>query len=68
MRDAERERKEEGETGSMQGGRCGTRSWVSRITLWAEGDAKPLSHLGCPKIHFKYKYTIKFKLIRQKVS
>ena len=22
---------------------------VSRITLWAEGGAKPLSHLGCPR-------------------
>ena len=23
-------------------------SWVSRITSWAEGDAKPLSHPGIP--------------------
>ena len=28
----------------MQGARCGTRSWVSRITPWAEGGAKLLSH------------------------
>ena len=26
----------------------GTRSWVSRITPWAEGGTKPLSHQGCP--------------------
>ena len=30
----------------MLGARCGTQSWVSRITPWAEGGAKPLSHLG----------------------
>ena len=29
----------EGEAGSMQGARCGTQSWVSRITPWAEGGA-----------------------------
>ena len=23
-------------------------SWVSRISPWAEGGAKPLSHPGCP--------------------
>ena len=51
MRDIEREREKEaeGEAGSMQGAQCGTRSWVSRILLWAEGSAKPLSHLGCPR-------------------
>ena len=52
MRDTQREREAEtqaeGEAGSMQGARQGTRSWVSRITPWAEGGAKPLSHLGCP--------------------
>ena len=32
----------------MQGARHGTRSWVSRITPWAEGSAKLLSHPGCP--------------------
>ena len=32
----------------MQGAPCGTQSWVSRITPWAEGDVKPLSHRGCP--------------------
>ena len=53
MRDTEREREAEtqaeGEAGSMQGARCRTRSWVSRITPWAEGSAKLLSHPGCPK-------------------
>ena len=56
MRDTHREREREreaetqaeGEAGSMQGAQHGTRSWVSRITPWAEGRAKPLSHLGCP--------------------
>ena len=38
----------EGEARSMQRARRGTRSYVSRITPWAEGDAKPLSHPGCP--------------------
>ena len=33
----------------MQGSRCGTPSQMSRITPWAEGGAKPLSHPGCPK-------------------
>ena len=52
MRDTEREKEAEtpaeGEAGSMQGARCGTRYRVSRITPWAEGGAKPLSHPGCP--------------------
>ncbi|CAK7304454.1 hypothetical protein VULLAG_LOCUS11139 [Vulpes lagopus] len=34
----------------MQGARHGTRSQVSRITPWAEGDAKPLSHRSCLNI------------------
>ena len=38
----------EGEAGSMQGARCGALSQVSRITPWAEGGAKSLSHPGCP--------------------
>ena len=46
----EREREAEGEAGFMQGSQCGTRSWVSRVTPWAEGGAKPLSHLGCPNL------------------
>ena len=32
----------------MQGALRGTRFWVSRITPWAEGHTKPLSHPGCP--------------------
>ena len=33
----------------MQEARCGTLSRVSRITPWAAGSAKPLSHPGCPR-------------------
>ena len=57
MRDREREREREAETqaereaGSMQGTRYETGSRVSRIMLWAEGGAKPLSHLGCLFFH-----------------
>ena len=40
----------EGEAGSMQGAWRGTQSQVSRITPWAEGDAKPVSHQGCPEL------------------
>ena len=46
-REREAETQAEGEAGSMQGARCGTRSWVSRIMPWAKGGAKLLSHLGC---------------------
>ena len=52
-RETQRERgaetQAEGEAGSMQGARCGTRSRVSRITPWAEGGAKPkrLSKVAC---------------------
>ena len=43
----EAEAQAEGEAGSMQG------AWwdsirVCRITPWAKGGAKPLSHPGCP--------------------
>ena len=48
IRERHREREAEGEVGSMQGARRGTRSRVSRITPWAEGGAKLLSHPGCP--------------------
>ena len=44
----EAETQAEGEAGSMQGPRCGTRSRVSRITPQAKGGAKLLSHWGCP--------------------
>ena len=33
----------------MLGAQRGTGSWVSRITPWAEGSAKPPSHWGCPQ-------------------
>ena len=42
----ERGRDTVGEAGSMQGAGCGTRFRVSRITPWAEGGARPLSHPG----------------------
>ena len=50
MRDTQRERHRQRE---KQGARCETRSWVSRITPWAEGGAKPLGHPGCPLDAFK---------------
>ena len=52
MRETERKAKTqvEEEAGSMQGAQRGTRSWVSRIMPWAESSAKPLSHLGCPRV------------------
>ena len=52
-REREAENQAEGEEGSTQGARCGTRSRVSRITAQAEGNAKPLSHLGCPTADLK---------------
>ena len=42
----------EGEACCIQGAQCGTKSWVSRITPWAKGSAKLLSHPGCPKFSF----------------
>ena len=44
MKDREAETQAEGGAGSMQGAQPGTQSQVSRITPWAEGGAKPLSH------------------------
>ena len=60
MRGTEREREAEtqaeGEAGSMQGADAeldpGSASRVSRITPWAEGGAKLLSHPGCPYLDF----------------
>ena len=40
----------------MQGALCGTPSEVSRITPWAEGAAKPLSHWGRPIPYFFFLY------------
>ena len=52
MRDREREAETQaqGEAGSMQGTRGGTRSQVSRITPQAAGGAKPLRHRGHPSL------------------
>ena len=54
MRDTEREAETqaEGEAGSMQGAQCGTRSQDPRIPPWAEGGAKLLGYLACPKSIF----------------
>ena len=54
MRDTQREAETqaEGEAGSMQGARWGTRSQVPRITPWAEGSAKLLSQQACPLLTF----------------
>ena len=51
MRYTKREKEAEGEADSMKGARRRTRSQVPRIRAWAEGGAKPLSHLGCPRDH-----------------
>ena len=51
-RQRETDRQAEGEADSMQGARCGTPSRVSRITSWAEGGAKLLSHPGCMRKPF----------------
>ena len=50
MEDTQREAETqaEGEAGFMQGARRGTRSRDPRVTSWAEGGAKPLSHPGFP--------------------
>ena len=50
----EAETQAEGEAGSMLEAWHGTRSQVSGITPWAEGGSKPLSHPGCPIIHFHF--------------
>ena len=47
-REREVETQAEGEAGSMQGARRGTRSRDSRIMPWAESGNEPLSHPGCP--------------------
>ena len=57
MRDTQREAETqaEGEAGSTQGAQRGTPSWVFRITPWAEGRAKPLSHQA--SLFFLFKAT-----------
>ena len=54
MRHTEAETQAEAEAGSMQGGRHGTLSKVSRIRPWAAGGTKPLSHPGCPFVSVFY--------------
>ena len=67
QREREREEREaetqaEGRAGSMQGARRGTQSWVSRITPWAAGGAKPLRHRGCPVVDdLKYAFNSTFR-------
>ena len=53
-REKEAETQAEGEAGSTQGAPRGIRSRGSRITPWAEVDAKPLSHPGYPRSGFRY--------------
>ena len=48
IHEREAETQAEGEAGSMQGAHGETRPRISRITPWAEGGAKPLSHRGHP--------------------
>ena len=61
MRDTEKEREAEtqaeGEAGFIAGSLTWDSTGVSRITLWAEGGTKPLSHPGCPVFAF---FAIKF--------
>ena len=45
----------------MQGAWRGTQSQVSRITLWAEDGAKPLSHPGFPIVKFLRKMILKLE-------
>ena len=56
----------------MQGAQPGTRSWVSRITPWAEGGAKPLSHPGVPYLYISNKHknreTSRFPCVRMSAS
>ena len=59
MRDTHREG-EAGEAGSTQGAGCRTLSRVPRITPWAKGGAKPLSHGGCPKLSFLFLFLFLF--------
>ena len=57
-REREAETQAEGEAGPMQGARHGTPSPVSRVTPWAEGGAKMLSHSGCPKFNLVNIYCV----------
>ena len=48
-RQREAETQAEGEAGSMQGARCGTRSWIPGSHPEPKADTQPLSHPGIPK-------------------
>ena len=50
FREREAETQAEGEAGSTQEARCGTRFRVSSIIAQAEGGAKSLDHRGCPGV------------------
>ena len=64
MRHTEKaETQAEGEAGSMQGARRGTRSRVSRVTPWTEGGAKPLSHPGALDIYVSMLLLPKVRLL-----
>ena len=53
MRDTERqEREAEGEAGSSQGARCGTRSQILGSLPELKADAQLLSHSGIPRVLF----------------
>ena len=54
MRDTQRgaDTQAEGEAGSMQGARHGTRSRVLRVTPVRKADAEPLSRPGIPQFGF----------------
>ena len=57
VREREAETQAEGEAGSMQGARHGTRSRVSRTTPWAEGRRQTTEPPGLPEA-FLFKKTI----------
>ena len=59
-REKEAQTQAEGEAGSMQGARCGTRSRVPRITPQVAGGAKPLRHRGCPRSTFLIKEILNY--------
>ena len=68
MRDTEAETQAEGKAGSMQRAQRGTPSQVSRIMPWAEGGAKPLSHLGCPRKQVKCRDPTPWRRVQQLVA
>ena len=66
MRERERERgRDIGRRRSRlhAGSQRGTRSRVSRIRPWTESGAKPLSHLGCPKLNTSMHVSGRFGLL-----